>query len=127
MNAEAFSVGRSRGRGIPAGTISTTTQCTIKVIADVPVLVKPLARAFRWRKLLETGRYATIDGLASAEKINAPYVSRVLRLTPEIVEAILDGRQSPEMALPVLMGPFPVRWHRQISLISFRNADDEAL
>jgi hypothetical protein len=43
-------------------------------------------------------------------------VSRVLRLTllaPEIVEAILDGRQVPEMTLPVLMGPFPVEWDRQ--------------
>ena len=45
--------------------------------------------------MLETGRYATIDELAKAEKINASYVSRILRLTlvaPEIVEAILDGR-----------------------------------
>ena len=44
-------------------------------------LVKALARAFRWRKLLETGRYATIDELARAEKINPSYVSRVLRRT----------------------------------------------
>ena len=48
----------------------------------------------RWRKLLETGVYGTIEELAAAEKINASYVSRVLRLTllaPEIVEPILDG------------------------------------
>ena len=44
-------------------------------------LVKALARAFRWRKLLETGRHATVEELAAAEKINASYVSRVLRLT----------------------------------------------
>jgi hypothetical protein len=83
-------------------------------------LVKALARAFRWRRMLETGRYTTIDELARAEKINASYVSRLLRLTllaPEIVEAILDGRQPPEMTLPMLMGPFPVEWvhHRRIS------------
>jgi hypothetical protein len=78
-------------------------------------MVKALARAFRWRRMLETGVAATIREIAAAEKINESYVSRVLRLTllaPEIVEAILDGRQAPEMTLPVLMGPFPVEWPR---------------
>ncbi len=83
-------------------------------------MIKALARAFRWRRMLETGRYTTIDELARAEKINASYVSRILRLTllaPEIVEAIMDGRQSPEVTLPVLMGPFPVDWERQRSAL----------
>ena len=44
-------------------------------------MVKALARAFRWRKLLETGAHATIEEIAAAEKINPSYVSRVLRLT----------------------------------------------
>jgi hypothetical protein len=44
-------------------------------------MVKALARAFRWRKLMETGVYATVDEIATAEKINDSYVSRVLRLT----------------------------------------------
>ena len=55
-----------------------------------------VARAFRWRRMLETGQYATVKDLAAAEKINASYVCRVLRLTllaPDLVEAILDGRQ----------------------------------
>ena len=81
-------------------------------------LVKALARAFRWRKLLETGVYATIDEIAAAERINASYVSRVLRLTllaPDIVEAILDGRQSAEITLAVLMRPFAVEWGEQIA------------
>jgi len=79
-------------------------------------LVKALARAFRWRRMLETGRYGTIDELAAAEKINSSYVSRLLRLTllaPDIVEAILDGRQPDGMTLPALMEPFPVEWTRQ--------------
>ena len=59
-------------------------------------LIKAVARAFRWRRMLEAGRYATINEIAAAEKINSSYVSRMLRLTllaPDIVEAILDGRQ----------------------------------
>jgi hypothetical protein len=83
-------------------------------------LVKALARAFRWRRLLETGHYATVKDLAAAEKINASYVSRVLRLTllaPDIVEAILDGWQPEGMTLQALMEPFPVEWERQTAAI----------
>jgi len=79
-------------------------------------LIKAVARAFRWRRMLETGRFSTINELAAAEKINSSYVSRVLRLTllaPDIVEAILDGRQPDGMTLPGLMNPFPVEWQRQ--------------
>jgi len=79
-------------------------------------LVKAIARAFRWRKLLETGVYGTIEELAVAEKINSSYVGRVLRMTllaPEIVEAILDGRQPAEVTLAVAMKPFSVGWPEQ--------------
>jgi hypothetical protein len=81
-------------------------------------LVKALARAFRWRRMLETGQYATVKDLARAEKINPSYASRLLRLTllaPNIVEAILDGRQPEGMTLPGLMEPFPVEWKGQRS------------
>jgi hypothetical protein len=79
-------------------------------------LIKAVARAFRWRRMLETGQFATINDLAAAEKINSSYVSRVLRLTllsPDIIEAILDGRQPEGMTLPWLMEPFPVQWSAQ--------------
>ena len=52
-------------------------------------LIKAVARAFRWLRMLETGRFATITELAAAEKINASYVARILRLTlltPDLVE-----------------------------------------
>ena len=76
-------------------------------------LVKALARAFRWRRMMEAGRFGTIDEIAAAEKINSTYVSRLLRLTllaPEIVDAILDGRQPEVVTLPGLMKPFPTPW-----------------
>ena len=82
-------------------------------------LVKALARAFRWRRLMETGRYGTINELAAAEKINSSYVSRMLRLTllsPDIVVAILDGRQPEGVTLPALLEPFPAEWERQQEL-----------
>ena len=76
-------------------------------------LIKAVARAFRWRKMLETGRFGTVAELAAAEKINASYVSRVLRLTllaPSIVEAIVEGTQPEGMTLPGLMEGVGVEW-----------------
>ena len=79
-------------------------------------MVKAIARAFRWRDMLESGEYATIREIADAEKINESYVGRVLRLTllaPDIVEAILDGRQPAGLQLDGLMRRFPVGWREQ--------------
>jgi hypothetical protein len=79
-------------------------------------LVKAIARAFRWQRMLETGRYATIKEIAKAEKINPSYVSRVLRLTllaPATVDAILDGRANEARTFAEAMAPFSVVWSRQ--------------
>ena len=76
-------------------------------------LLKALARGFRWRKLLETGHFATIQEIAEAENINPSYISRVLRLTlltPEIVEAILAGTQPAGLTRAKVMKPFPLTW-----------------
>jgi hypothetical protein len=82
-----------------------------------------LGHAFRWRKPLETGAYGTIENLAAAEKINSSYVSRLLRLTllaPDTVEAILDGRQPPEMTLAILMKPFSNAWSEQATTLQLK-------
>ena len=79
-------------------------------------LVKAIARAHRWRRLIESGEYASVTELAAAEKINQSYVCRVLRLTllaPEIVEAMLDGHQQGGLSLATLLEPFPVDWREQ--------------
>ena len=82
-------------------------------------MVKALARAFRWRRLLEDGVYSGIEDLARAEKINTSYVSRILRLTllaPDIVEMILDGRQSQSLTLKILQKSFPISWKEQSNI-----------
>ena len=79
-------------------------------------LVKALARAFRWKRMLESGEFATIAELAEREGIAPSYMTRVLRLTllaPDIVEAILDGRQGHAVTLARLMEPFPISWIEQ--------------
>ncbi|KGJ18559.1 bacteriophage-like protein [Paracoccus sanguinis] len=81
-------------------------------------LVKAMARAFRWKRMLESGEFATIAELAEREGIAPSYMTRVLRLTllaPDIVEAILDGKQGPEVTLARLLEPFPVEWSSQVA------------
>lgn len=79
-------------------------------------LVKALGRAFRWKRMLESGEFATISELAEHETIAHSYMTRVLRLTllaPDIIEDILDGRHGPELTLPRLLEPFPPEWSCQ--------------
>ena len=84
-------------------------------------LVKALGRAFRWKRMLESGEFATIAELAEREGIAPSYMTRVLRLTllaPDIVEAILDGTRGPEVALARVLEPFPLEWEAQRWLLA---------
>lgn len=79
-------------------------------------LIKALARAFRWKRMLESGEFATIAELAEREGIAPSYMTRVLRLTllaPNIIEAILDGQLETVMTLKQLLEPFPMNWDEQ--------------
>src|SRR5690349_3701690 len=81
-----------------------------------PALLKALARAFRYQRLLDDGRYATVSEMAAAENIERGYLGTLLRLTllaPDIVEAIIDGQQPGGVTLPRLLEPFPTEWTAQ--------------
>lgn len=84
-------------------------------------LVKALARAFRWKRMLESGDFATIAELAAREKIAPSYMTRILRLTllgPSIVEAILNGTQEKDLTVAELMEPFPLDWDLQPEVVA---------
>ena len=86
-------------------------------------LVKALARAFRWKRMLESGEFATIAELADREGIAPSYMTRVLRLTllaPDIINAILDGKPGPEVTLARVLEPFPMEWTAQSAVIPVR-------
>lgn len=79
-------------------------------------MVKSIARAFRWQRLLENGTYTCLDDIARSEKISPSFLSRYYRLVllaPDIVESILDGRQSAQLTVKELLRPFPVIWRDQ--------------
>jgi hypothetical protein len=88
-------------------------------------LVRALARAHRWNRMLEAGRYRSAQEIADAEKIGRSFVNRLLRLTllaPDIQEAILDGRQPKGLQLEELMGTVPGAWGEQRQLCSQRSS-----
>lgn len=79
-------------------------------------LLRAIVRGHRWRTMLESGDYATVRELANAEKANESYVCRLLRLTllsPELIEAILNGTQDKRLQLADLLGKLPLDWNLQ--------------
>lgn len=100
---------------MPVQSDRTETETTFATRAD-PALVKALARAFRYQRMLDEGRYATISEMAEAERIERGYLGGLLRLTllaPDIVSAILDGQQRGSLSLAVLAGPTAFGWNEQ--------------
>jgi len=84
-------------------------------------LVKALARAFRWKHMLESGEFTTIAELAEREGIAPSYMTRVMRLSllaPSIVEAIVEGQQPPDAKLADFLEPFPMEWVAQPWLLA---------
>jgi hypothetical protein len=87
-------------------------------------IVKALARAFRWQRLLDEGVCGTIEALSSRERVNRGYMCSVLRLTllaPDLVESVLDGRHAPQITLARLLEPFELAWddqRRKLSALS---------
>ena len=84
-------------------------------------LVKALARAFRWKRMLESGEFASISELAAKEGIAFTYMARLMRLSllsPKLVDAVMDGRQPAHITLANLMDPFPADWKEQHALWS---------
>jgi hypothetical protein len=111
-----FAIRKRGGRTLVVTPDGVTSAPAPRTRVD-STLLKALARGFRWRKLLETGHFATIQEIADAENINPSYVSRLLRMTllaPEIVEAILTGTQPAELTRAKVMKPFSMEWQRQV-------------
>jgi hypothetical protein len=99
----------------PDGSVLPGAPRQVTTNAD-PALLKALGRAFRWKRLLDDRTYASVSEIARAEKLDRTYVGDVLRLTllaPDIVEAILQGRQGEGGTLPSLLKAWTIEWTNQ--------------
>lgn len=111
-------------RGGRKTVISDVTPAPASPARTENALLKALAKAYRWRKQIEAGEYASITELAKAYHVNESYACRVLRLTllsPHIVLAILDGRHDADLMLKEVVKPMPVVWSHQITALKIRS------
>ena len=123
-----LTIRRRPGRKTVVMPVQAGAEVAVPTRAD-PAQVKALARAFRYQRLLDEGRYVSISEMAEAERIERGHLGTLLRLTllaPDIVEAILDGRQPDGRELPRLIEPFPADWAEQRSLRSGSHATASA-
>jgi len=114
-----LNIQRRGGRKVviaPDGSVLPQARPSLVPPTADPVLVKALARAFRWKRMLDEGRYASVRELADGEGVKPSYAAGMLRLTllaPDLVEAVLDGWQPDGVSLAELMGSSPVAWADQ--------------
>ena len=83
-------------------------------------LLKALARAWRWQRMLDGGLYTSVSDIGDAESISKSYVSRILRLAllaPDIIEMILERRADQALMLEDLERPLPAGWDEQRKLL----------
>ncbi|HJU84180.1 MAG TPA: recombinase family protein [Holophagaceae bacterium] len=85
-------------------------------------LIRTLARARAWSELLLSGQVRTREAIAKMHGITAQQVARLLPcawLAPDIVEAILEGRQPKGLTVKRLLEGFPLEWSEQRRVLGF--------
>jgi hypothetical protein len=86
-----------------------------KTAVQLPLVIA-VARAFRWKAFIESGRYRSIDDLARAVNMDSSYVGRILRLTllaPDIIMKIHEGQEPSGLSLGMLTKALPLDWVEQ--------------
>ena len=84
-------------------------------------LIKAVARAYPWREALETGKVESVNELARNSRYSKRYIRRLLPLaflSPDIIEAILQGTQPPHLTLGDLLDRhLPLSWEKQREMV----------
>ncbi len=96
--------------------IQTATNHPSQISGDIPPLVTMLARALRWRKLIDDGQIQDAGALAQHLGLDRTYVDRVLRfnfLSPEVIHSIITNSSPEELTIKKLRGSIPVLWSEQ--------------
>lgn len=84
--------------------------------------ISALGKAFFWQRMLDEGKYESPKELAEKEKIEVTHMYRVMRLTllaPDIIEAVLNGKQPRTLTLQNVVRGFPISWQEQRKVFGF--------
>ena len=86
-------------------------------------LIRALARARSWMGMLQRGEFADTAEIAQRHGLSEPHVRRLLRfayLAPDIVEAIVEGRQPRTLTVKLLLQGIPLDWSDQCAAFGLR-------
>lgn len=103
---------RRPGRKTVVMPVRDGGEAAIQTRAD-PTLLKALARAFRYQRLLDEGQYGSISEMSTAEGIDRGYLGRLLRLAllaPDVIDPVLEGLQPHGTDLPLLTASATMPW-----------------
>ena len=88
----------------------------------VPSLIKAVARAHPWPEKIIRGELTGLRSIAQLTGLDEHYAGRILNcsfLAPDIVEAILDGRQPADLTIQKLLRSLPLAWAEQRQRLGF--------
>lgn len=111
------------GRKVIVGPIGQDLRTLESGVRKDNKLLKAIARAYKWQKWITTDKYKNLDEIAEVEGINKSYVLRIIRLmrlSPKIIEAVLDGRQPNNFGLSLVEKSFPELWEKQEEMFGFK-------
>jgi hypothetical protein len=111
------------GKKVVVGPVGQDLRRLDRHIRKDDKLLKALGRAYRWQKLIATGHYKNAQAISDSEKINRSYVLRVMRLmrlSPKVIQSILDGNQPDGFGLSSVEKSFPALWDEQEQLFGFK-------
>lgn len=80
------------------------------------VLLKAVVRAWRWRRGIEEGRWASLSDIAERAGVTVSFVCRMLALTtlaPDLLQSVLDGQATPRLSLTRISGSLSPLWEEQ--------------
>jgi hypothetical protein len=88
--------------------------------AQDPHVLRAIARAWSWRRQLESGAASTIQDIAAAEKVSDRFVSRMMRLaylSPEVLDHLVIRRVPPALSLNDLVAVADQPWTEQMDMV----------
>jgi len=83
-----------------------------------PHVLKAIARAWGWRRKLESGAATTMQDIAQVEDVSDRYVGRMLRLAwlaPAVLERLLVQRVPPAVSIKDLAAVADLPWAEQVA------------
>ncbi|PJG48335.1 hypothetical protein CAF53_08845 [Sphingobium sp. LB126] len=85
-----------------------------------PHVLKAIAKAWSWRRKLESGEAATLADIAKAEDVTPAYAGRMLKLAylaPAVLEKLVIARVPPTVSVKELAQAAEMPWVKQVAVV----------